>query len=106
MFMSKRQEGCTMKAECKLVLAIAACVCLGIGTAVDAGAQVLLTCPAATTLDALATCISNQMPRPGLGSYVPPTPGEQADFAAVVTQMMSGQCGFALPDSLSANYQV
>ena len=95
-----------MRHRSRLVLAIAAFAWLGIGMAADAAAQVLLTCPAATTLDALATCIRNQMPRPGMGRYVTPTPDEQADFATVVTQMMNGQCGFPLPDSLSANYQV
>jgi len=95
-----------MRHRSRLVLAIAAFAWLGIGVAADAAAQVLLTCPAATTLDALATCISNQMPRPGMGRYVPPRPEEQADFAAVVTQMMNGQCEFDLPDSLAANYQI
>jgi hypothetical protein len=95
-----------MRRGSRLALDIAACVWLGIGVTSDAVAQETLACPTATTLDALATCISNQMPRQNSGLYVPPTPGEQADFAAVVTQMLTGQCEFALPDSLAANYQI
>ena len=80
--------------------------CLGLSVTANAGAQQLLTCPAATTLDALATCVRNQMPQLSSNLYVPPTPVEQADFAAVVTQMMGSQCDFTLPDTLAANYQV
>src|SRR5215471_1721872 len=81
-------------------------ICLACGATADAAAQTLLTCPEATALDALATCISNQMPRASSGLYVPPSADERADFAGVVTQMMNGQCDFELPASLAANYQV
>lgn len=66
----------------------------------------LLTCPTATTLDGLATCIREQMPDKDTNLYVAPTTAERADFAAVVTQMMNGDCNFALPASLAANYQI
>jgi hypothetical protein len=46
------------------------------------------------------------MPKKDSNLYVPPTAAEQADFAAVVTQMMNGACNFALPASLAANYQI
>lgn len=80
--------------------------CFLLGLTANAVAQGLLTCPTATTLDALATCIHDQMPQLGSNQYVPPTAAERADYAAVVTQMMNGQCDFDLPASLSANYQI
>lgn len=80
--------------------------CLVLGLTTEAVAQELLTCPAATTLDALATCIRDQMPKTGSNQYVPPTAAERADFAAVVTQMMNGQCAFDLPATLAASYQL
>ena len=46
------------------------------------------------------------MPQLSSNLYVPPTPAEQSDFAAVVTQMMGGQCDFVLPDTLAASYPV
>jgi hypothetical protein len=84
---------------------------LGVSASRQVTPPELLTCPRAKTLDALATCISKQMPvpdpdKPDTKLYVPPTAAERADFATVVTKMMNGACNFALPASLAANYQI
>jgi hypothetical protein len=82
---------------------------LGLSASRQVTLPALSTCPEATTLDALATCVRDQMPdpnKPDTNLYVPPTATERADFAAVVTQMMNGACNFALPASLAANYQI
>jgi hypothetical protein len=68
-----------------------------------AGASV--TCAASTTLEALATCIRTHMPPSGSNGFVAPTAAEQADWRAVVTQMLQGGCGVALPASLSGIMQ-
>ena len=60
-----------------------------------------LTCPTATTLEALATCIRGQMPGSGSNGFVAPTATQQADWRTVVRQMLVGQCNFALPASLT-----
>ena len=98
-----------MKRSSAIVLRFVASTCLALGVTADAVGQGLLTCPTATTLDLLTTCIRNQMPnpnRPGTNLYVPPTAAEQVNFSTVVTQMMNGACNFALPASLEANYQI
>src|SRR5260370_35559983 len=98
-----------MRRSSKFALRFVASTCLALGVTACAVGQQLLTCPTATTLDALATCIRNQMPnpnRPGTNLYVPPIATEQADFSTVVTHMMNGACNFALPASLAANYQI
>lgn len=95
-----------MRRPSRFVVNCVASACLGLGVTANAGAQQLLTCPTATTLDALATCIRGQMPQLNSNLYVPPTADEQADFAAVVAQMMNGQCNFDLPASLATNYQI
>ena len=94
-----------MRRPSRFALSLVAGMGLGLAVTTAAAAQQLLTCPEATTLDALATCIRSQMPQLNSNLYVAPTAAEQADFATVVTQMMNGQCDFALPPSL-ANYQV
>jgi hypothetical protein len=65
-----------------------------------------LTCSSATTLDALATCLRNQMPASGSNGFVAPTAAEQTDWRTVVGQMMSGSCNFALPASLATAAQI
>ncbi len=95
-----------MRYSWRLTRCLGLVTCLAGGATADATAQAFLTCPSATTLDALATCISNQMPRASSNLYVPPSADEQTDFAAVVTQMINGLCEFELPASLAANYQV
>ncbi len=95
-----------MRCPSRFVLNCVASACLGLGLTANAGAQQLLTCPTDTTLDTLATCIKGQMPQLNSKLYVPPTADEQADFAAVVTQMMDGQCNFDLPAGLATNYQI
>ena len=61
-----------------------------------------LTCGSATTLDALATCLRNQMPASGSNGFIAPTAAEQADWRAVVSQMLGGSCSFTLPASIAA----
>ncbi len=65
-----------------------------------------LTCLDATTLDALVTCIRNQMPQAGSNGFVAPTATEQSDWRTVVRQMLEGACDFALPSSLSGIMQI
>lgn len=65
-----------------------------------------LTCSSATTLDALATCIRNQMPASGSGGFVAPTTAEQADWRSVVSQMLSGSCSITLPASMASIAQL
>ena len=65
-----------------------------------------LACSAATTLDALATCVRNQMPASGSNGFVAPTAPERADWRTVVDQMLGGACGFTLPASLATAAQI
>lgn len=64
-----------------------------------------LTCSAATTLDALATCIRNQMPASGSNGYVAPTLAEQNDWRTAVREMLNGSCTVTLPASLQGILQ-
>ncbi len=69
-------------------------------------AQHSLTCPTATTLEQLATCIASQMLGSGEG-YVAPNSTVQSDWRNVVRQMLDGSCDtVTLPASLSANYSI
>jgi hypothetical protein len=66
-----------------------------------------LTCSTATTLDALATCLRNQMPASGSNGFVAPTVAEQNDWRSVVSQMLNGLCtGITLPASMAAIAQI
>ncbi|MGE0131789.1 MAG: BACON domain-containing protein [Blastocatellales bacterium] len=65
-----------------------------------------LTCSSATTLESLATCIRGQMPQSGSNGFVAPNAAEQADWRAVVNQMLQGQCDFTLPNSLSGAMRI
>jgi hypothetical protein len=60
-----------------------------------------LTCSSATTLEALVTCIRNQMPGNGSNGYRAPTPTELDAWRAVVQEMLRGSCGATLPQSLA-----
>ncbi len=64
-----------------------------------------LTCSTATTLDALATCIRNQMPASGSNGYVAPTLAEQNDWRTAVRDMLNGSCSATLPASLQGILQ-
>ena len=75
------------------------------GLPLAAGA-VELTCSSATTLDALVTCIRNQMPGNGSNGFVIPNPTQQADWRWVVRQMLQGSCNFVLPASLAGIMQI
>lgn len=63
-------------------------------------------CADTDTLEELADCISRQMPQHRSNDYVVPNATERADFRAVVTQMLQGQCGFALPASLATAMRI
>lgn len=66
-----------------------------------------LTCSTSTTLEALVDCISVQMPQHDSNGFIPPNATESADFAAVVTSMLEGNCAnITLPASLSANMAI
>jgi hypothetical protein len=65
-----------------------------------------LTCASSTTLESLATCIRNQMPKSGSNGFVAPSTTEQADWRAVVNQMLRGSCDFTLPAALSGIMQI
>lgn len=81
---------------------VGAAIWLSAGSAAAAN----LTCSSATTLDALATCIRNQMPASGSGGFVAPTAAEQADWRSVVSQMLGGSCTITLPASMASIAQV
>ncbi len=70
------------------------------------GESANLTCSSATTLDALATCIRNQMPASGSNGYVAPNSIERADWRAVVQQMLTGSCSISMPSSLAGIVEV
>ncbi len=65
-----------------------------------------LTCPSANTLDALVTCVRNQMPASGSNGFVTPNATQQADWRWVVGQMLVGSCNFSLPSSLAGIMQI
>jgi hypothetical protein len=65
-----------------------------------------LACASSMTLEALATCIRKQMPKAGSYGFVAPNATEQADWRAVVKQMLRGSCDFTLPASLSGIMQI
>jgi hypothetical protein len=65
-----------------------------------------LTCSSSTTLQALATCIRNQMPQSGSNGFVAPNATEQADWRAVVNLMLQGACNFALPANVAGIMQI
>ncbi len=73
---------------------------IGTGTA-TASAVADLTCASSTTLEALVTCIRNQMPQSRSNGYVAPTAAQQNDWRTVVGQMLQGNCTVALPASLT-----
>ena len=72
--------------------------------AVSGAAQ--LTCSSEPTLDALVTCIRNQMPGNGSNGFVIPNATQQNDWRWTVGQMMQGACDFVLPASLTGIMQV
>lgn len=65
-----------------------------------------LTCTTATTLDALATCIKNQIPGNGSGEWVAATTTEQTAWRSAVNQMLNGACNFALPAAIATAAQI
>ena len=77
------------------------------GVVVSSSATVTdLACASSLTLESLATCIRKQMPQSGSNGFVAPNATEQADWRAVVKQMLQGSCDFTLPASLSGIMQV
>lgn len=65
-----------------------------------------LTCSTATTLDALATCIKNQIPGNGSGEWVAAMTTEQSAWRSAVSQMLNGACNFALPAAIATAAQI
>lgn len=65
-----------------------------------------LSCSTETTLDALVTCIRNQMPGNGSNGFVIPNATQQNEWRWTVGQMMQGACDFVLPPSLAGIMQV
>ncbi|WP_437933076.1 hypothetical protein [Sorangium sp. So ce341] len=62
---------------------------------------VALTCASSATLEALVSCIRDQTPGRGSRSLVAPSFMEMSAWRSVVSAMLRGDCGFALPYSLS-----
>src|SRR5262249_30839411 len=82
------------------------CLCAGVVLAsASAAGAAQLTCSTATTLEALVACIVQQMPQARSQGYVAPYRQQLADYRTVVNQMLNGQCGAGLPDSLASNLQ-
>ena len=75
-------------------------------TSAHAVSAATLTCSTATTLDALATCIKNQIPGNGSGEWVAATATEQAAWRSAVNQMLNGACNFALPAAIATAAQI
>ena len=65
-----------------------------------------LTCSSASTLDALANCIKNQIPGSGSGEWVAATSTEQTAWRSAVSQMLAGACNFALPAAIATAAQI
>ncbi|WP_437595219.1 hypothetical protein WMF28_21980 [Sorangium sp. So ce590] len=64
------------------------------------------TCPSSATLEALVACLRDQMPSRGSGTFVAPSFAEMSAWRSVASAMMRGDCGFALPYSLSLFVQI
>jgi hypothetical protein len=65
-----------------------------------------LACTAATTLDALANCVKNQIPANGSGEWIAATATEQTAWRSVVNQMLNGSCSVALPAAIAIAAQI
>lgn len=66
-----------------------------------------LACTSATTLEALVSCITRQMPSEGSDGFVVPSGEDQQAWRTVVTHMVDGRCtDIALPDSLRTAYAI
>ncbi len=71
-----------------------------------AAAAADLTCPSATTLDGLVSCIRDQMPGSGSNGFVFPSATQKTDWRWIVRQMLGGSCDFQPPASLSGIVKV
>jgi hypothetical protein len=66
-----------------------------------------IDCGTDTTLEILVVCIRSHMPLSGSNGFAVPGAAEQADFRAVVRQMLNGACDtIALPAALAGAYVV
>lgn len=65
-----------------------------------------LTCPSSATLEELVACIRDQMPGKSSGAFVAPSVAEMSAWRSAASAMMRGDCGFALPYSLSPLVQL
>ncbi|WP_437594688.1 hypothetical protein [Sorangium sp. So ce1000] len=61
-----------------------------------------LTCSSSATLEALVTCIRDQMPGRDSGIFVAPSSTQMTAWRSVVRAMMGGSCNLLLPSSLSS----
>ncbi len=90
----------------------AALLFFGIGVLPHTAYSQALTCSGETTLEGLASCINTQMPEDASEGFVPPSPSEQTDWGAVVSDMLAGSItgdcvtGITLPASLVSTYQL
>jgi hypothetical protein len=66
-----------------------------------------IDCGSEATLEFLVVCIRSHMPLSGSNGFAVPGAAEQADFRAVVRQMLNGACDtIALPATLAGAYSV
>ncbi|WP_437604683.1 hypothetical protein WMF20_26015 [Sorangium sp. So ce834] len=66
-----------------------------------AAGAVDLTCASSATLEALVSCIRDHLPGRGSRRFVAPSFMEMSAWRSVAFAMLRGDCGFALPYSLS-----
>lgn len=90
-----------MRHAIRLVLVV-----VGLLLSAHSATAATLTCSTATTLDALATCIKNQIPGNGSGEWVAATATEQAAWRSAVSQMLAGACNFTLPSAIASAAQI
>jgi hypothetical protein len=90
-----------MRQAIKLTLVVVA-----LSFSADTASAATLTCSTATTLDALATCLKNQIPGNGSGEWVAATATEQTAWRSAVRQMLTGACNFALPAAIATAAQI
>src|SRR5262245_6221698 len=90
-----------MRYAIRLALGVAAVLLVS-----HAASAAMLTCSSATSPDALATCIKNQIPANGSGEWVAASSTEQAAWRSAVNQMLSGACNFTLPAAIATAAQI
>ncbi|XXX71818.1 hypothetical protein WMF30_29645 [Sorangium sp. So ce134] len=94
-----------MRCGRSFLLVLGTSVLLAMGPTRATGA-VELTCRSSATLEALVSCMRDQMPGRGSGRFVAPSFVEMSAWRSVASAMLRGECGFALPYSLSPFAQI